>query len=74
MWSPQIYLEDISAGLFYDAAFPRLNSDRDYQSSYGLELIAEVGAAFYGMANVGVRAGYDRAGESFIEMILGTNF
>lgn len=74
MWSPQIYLEDVSAGLFYDAAFPRENTETAYQYSYGAELIAEVGAAFYGMANVGVRAGYDKDKNSFIEMILGTNF
>jgi hypothetical protein len=73
-WSPQIYLEDISGGVFFDAALPRYNTEANAQYSYGVELIAEVGAAFYGMMNIGVRAGYDRDGNSFISMILGTGF
>ncbi len=74
IWSPQIYLEDISAGVFFDAALPRYNTEAAAQYSYGAELIAEVGAAFYGMMNIGVRAGYDRDGNSFIDMMVGMGF
>jgi hypothetical protein len=73
-WSPQIYLEDISGGLFFDAALPRYNTEAAAHYSYGVELIAEIGAAFQGMMNIGVRAGYDREGKSFIDLMLGIGY
>lgn len=71
IWTPQIYLEDISAGLFFDAAFRKDNYKQPEQYSYGIELIAEIGAAFRGMMNAGLRVGYDKDGNAFIGMILG---
>ncbi len=71
IWTPQIYLEDISAGLFFDAAFRKDNYKQPEQYSYGIELIAEIGAAFRGMMNAGLRVGYDKEGNAFIGMILG---
>lgn len=71
IWTPQIYLEDISAGLFFDAAFRKDNYKEPDHYSYGLELIAEIGAAFSGMLNAGARFGYDKDGNMFVGMILG---
>ena len=74
IWSPHIYMEDITAGLFFDAALPKDNTKANAQYSYGAELIAEIGAAFYGIATTGIRAGYDKDGNIFAEMILGIGY
>lgn len=71
MWNPQIYLEDINLGLFYDAALDPENMDQSLQYSAGLELIGEFSLMFMGQMNVGLRIGTNKDKEQFIGLILG---
>ncbi len=55
LWNPQIYAEDVNLGLFCDAALPYPNDEAIRQTSYGLEIIAELGFAYYVRLNTGIR-------------------
>ncbi|HOD18534.1 MAG TPA: hypothetical protein PLF50_06525 [Candidatus Cloacimonadota bacterium] len=74
LWVPQIYVEDIDLGLFYDWAQPF--TDEDYkQHSFGAEVLTELGLAFNYRLDLGVRFGYNqekKAGKA--EFILGALF
>jgi len=74
IWSPQIYLEDINLGLFYDTAVPAHKNDIDKQYSYGAELLAELGLAYNYRINVGVRYSYNAEKENRIELIMNSLF
>lgn len=71
LWTPQIYLEDIYFGLFYDMSIPQENNKLFEQYSYGLEMIAEIGAAFMGMSSAGLRLSKTKEGNIAVDVILG---
>jgi hypothetical protein len=73
LWNPQIFLEDINLGLFYDLAL-KDGSEEPEEFSYGLELIGEFGLMFMGNANAGLRIGKTKAGDQFATVFLGTEF
>lgn len=74
VWNPQMYVEDVHLGFFYDLAKPEENLSYLEHYSYGAELIGEFGLAFMGTLNAGLRAGKTKAGKSFVEVILGMDF
>ncbi len=74
LWSPQIYLDDISLGAFFDYAFSFDENDYNPEYSYGGELLLELGLAYsYGL-NLGLRYGLNRDKEARLEFIMGTLF
>lgn len=73
-WNPQVYLDDIAMGVFFDAGLPLENTKANAQYSAGLELIAEIGMFYAGQINAGVRVGMNRDQESFVGMILGLGY
>jgi hypothetical protein len=74
LWSPQIYLEDVDLGVFYDYAVPFDAKDIAVESSYGAELLLELGLAYSYRLNAGVRYSQNRDKDSMFELILGTLF
>jgi hypothetical protein len=74
LWAPQIYLEDISGGLFYDLALTE-RKDIASQHAYGAELIAELGVAYNYALNLGVRYGFNvEKDQGQVDIIFGTLF
>lgn len=73
-WNPQIYLEDVHLGLFYDLAKAQDELSGLEHYSYGAELIGEFGMAFMGTLSAGMRVGQSKKGETFAEIILGLDF
>lgn len=72
LWNPQLYLEDINLGLFFDAAHDELKQDTGIkQYSYGVELIAELFTAFNAQMQIGIQAGITKEKEQFIGLIFG---
>jgi hypothetical protein len=71
LWTPQLYLEDINLGLFYDMAIPQEDNKALEQYSYGVELIAEIGAFFMGMTSAGLRLSKTKEGDTAVDLILG---
>jgi hypothetical protein len=55
LWNPQVYLEDINVGLFYDASAPFDGEQVKSRYSTGAELLAELGLAYYLRVNAGIR-------------------
>jgi len=74
IWSPQIYLEDVSLGLFYDTALPFRDSDADKMHAYGVELIAELGLAYNFMFNTGVRFSRNGDDQNRVDFLISTLF
>jgi hypothetical protein len=74
VWNPQMYVEDVHLGFFYDLAKPEENLSYLEHYSYGAGLIGEFGLAFMGTMNAGVRAGKTKEGKNFAELILGMDF
>ena len=72
IWNPNIYIEDINLGLFYDYALPGDGNANSTRFSYGGELIAELFAFYnYGM-NLGVRLSYNKESKDpTLSLILG---
>ena len=64
-------MEDINLGLFYDMSLPQENNKLLEQYSYGVELIAEIGAAFMGMSSAGLRLSKTKEGNIAVDVILG---
>lgn len=71
LWNPNIYLEDVNLGLFYDYALPGDGKSANTLSAYGLELIAEIFAGYSFALNLGVRFSWDRDGNPLTSLILG---
>lgn len=71
LWNPQIYLEDINMGVFFDAAGVSQKLDESLVYSYGVELTGEFGVFFQGQLNAGIRLGINRDDETFVGLILG---
>lgn len=71
IWTPNIYLEDINLGLFYDFANPWNQKDGLSRYSYGAELIAELFAGYNFGLNLGVRYSVNKDQESMLSLILG---
>lgn len=69
-WNPQIYLEDINLGFFYDMAMPQTKAAYIKQYSYGIELIAEIGLAFMDFTNVGFRYSTNKESERTLSLIM----
>lgn len=74
LWNPQIYVEDINLGLFYDTALPLKDNSFNSQSSYGAEVLAELGLAYYINFNAGLRFSYNKDQESMVQFIIDTDF
>lgn len=71
LWNPQLYVEDINLGFFFDAAHDELKQNTEIkQYSYGVELIAELFTAFNAQLNIGVQFGITKEKEQFIGLIL----
>ncbi len=73
LWNPNVYLEDINLGLFYDAAFPGIRDQSDFRSAFGVELIAELFAGYMFGINLGVRFSYNKEGKFLTSLVLGTD-
>lgn len=74
IWAPQIYLEDISAGVFYDLALTERKNVTS-QHAYGAELLAELGVAYNYALNLGVRYGFNvEKDQGQVDIIFGTLF
>jgi hypothetical protein len=63
LWNPQIYLEDVGGGIFFELAKALDAPAVDSQYSYGLELVGDFGMLFRMRSNVGLRLGLNRQGE-----------
>jgi len=74
IWNPNIYLEDISAGLFFDTAVPSNRDETQIRWSTGAELIAELHAGYMFSLDLGVRLSYNKDGLILPSLILGTEF
>ncbi|MBW6513279.1 MAG: hypothetical protein K0B87_00765 [Candidatus Syntrophosphaera sp.] len=71
IWNPNIYIEDVNLGLFYDHAFPGDKVDSNVRYSYGAELIAEFSLLYNFSLNLGVRYSQNKEGEELVALILG---
>ncbi|HNT51998.1 MAG TPA: hypothetical protein PKH19_01250, partial [Candidatus Syntrophosphaera sp.] len=71
LWNPNIYLEDINLGLFYDYAYPWDQEKDNIRWAYGAELLAEVYFGYNYGANIGIRFSWNRDGEALTSLILG---
>jgi len=74
LWNPQIYVEDVNLGLFYDTALPLDAKDPQSQFSAGMEVLAEVGLAYYLKLNLGLRFSYNKEDRKALQFILDTSF
>jgi hypothetical protein len=74
LWNPNVYLEDISLGLFYDASIPWDRQNEDWRSSTGLEIVAELHAGYVFRSDMGIRFSYNQDKEFKIGMIFGLNY
>lgn len=74
LWNPNLYLEDISVGLFYDASIPWQKSSNDWRSSLGLELIAELYAGYVFSSDIGIRFSYNRDQDFKVGLIMGVSY
>ena len=70
-WTPNIYVEDINLGLFYDLASPMGKEERGSISAYGAELIAEISAGYVLSFNLGLRFSQNKDGQSRWDLIFG---
>jgi hypothetical protein len=70
-WNPQIYVEDINLGVFFDAAGVPKDLDNSMLYSYGVELTGEFSVLFQGQLSAGIRLGKTRDDETFVGLILG---
>lgn len=71
LWNPQIYMEDINLGVFFDAAGVPKDLDNSMLYSYGVELTGEFSVLFQGQLSAGIRLGKTRDDETFVGLILG---
>ncbi len=60
IWNPNIFLDDIHLGLFYDLAVPTSKELVLERWSTGIELIAELSMAYMGSLDLGLRLGYNK--------------
>ena len=74
IWSPQVYLEDVNLGLFYDLALPFTQDDAQKQYSYGVEVLAELGLAYNFMLNAGVRFSRNREDKYKVDFLISSLF
>lgn len=72
LWNPQIYVEDVSLGLFFDAGLPFKHTSDASQLSTGMELISELGMFYYLNLNAGVRVAVNRDSAAKVELIFST--
>lgn len=74
IWSPQFYLEDISAGLFFDLAAPASGQGIKTQYSYGAEVAFEVSALFWASSSAGFRLSLNREDKFLPTMFFAAGF
>lgn len=74
IWNPNIYLEDIAAGLFFDASIPSNRDESLTRWSAGMELIAELNAGYMFSLDLGFRLSYNKDKQITPSLILGTEF
>ena len=74
IWNPNIYLEDIAAGLFFDASIPSNRDEAQTRWAYGAELIAELYAGYMFSLDLGFRLSYNKDKLLLPSLILGTEF
>ena len=72
LWNPNIYLEDINLGVFYDYGLPGDGDASHHRYSYGAELIAEIFAGYDFGFNIGARYSINKDGTETISLILGS--
>ena len=70
LWAPNLYIEDVNLGLFYDYSTPWKASEGELRSAYGAELIAEIFAGYNFNLNLGLRYSVNRSEESMLSLIL----
>jgi len=74
LWNPQIYMEDISAGVFGAAGLPLEEFERDAQLAGGVELIAEMGTLFMAKTYCGIRCSLNRDGKGLVQLVVNTDY
>jgi hypothetical protein len=74
LWNPQIYIEDINLGFFCDAAIPIPKNEALRQTSGGLEILTELGMAYYLRLNFGVRFSYNQDEVTMAQFFIDTLF
>jgi hypothetical protein len=72
LWNPNIYLEDINLGLFYDYGFPGDGDTTQHRYSYGAEIIAEIFAGYDFGFNIGARYSINKDGKETFSLVLGS--
>ena len=70
LWNPNVYIEDVNLGFFYDYAFPWGENKGNLSSAYGIEAIAEIFAFYNYNFNLGVRFSWNREGQALTQLIL----
>jgi hypothetical protein len=74
LWTPNIYVGDLSLGLFYDTAIPWKEALAEVRSSMGGELVLELNAAYMFAIDLGLRVSYTDKKETRLDVMLGTDF
>lgn len=74
LWTPQVYLEDIFGGVFFDASIPQLDDESKLRYATGLELISELYLASVIRLGLGFRFSVNKEGDWLPGLILGTDF
>lgn len=74
IWNPQIYMEDVCLGLYYDAAIPYKGDWTPAQSSQGVEVLTELGLAFNLRLSLGIRYSYNKEKVTTSEVFVNTLF
>ncbi|MCB5229140.1 MAG: hypothetical protein LHW44_03590 [Candidatus Cloacimonetes bacterium] len=74
IWTPNLYLEDIIVGVFFDVAIPGMKDHSDMRWSAGAELIAELYAAYSYNLSLGLRVSYNKNKDIVPALLIGTDF
>ena len=74
IWTPQVYLEDIFGGVFFDASVPEDFDEKNLRYATGLELVSELYLASAVRLGLGLRFSVNKQGDWLPGLILGTNF
>ncbi len=62
LWNPQVYIEDVGGGLFFELGMPWDTSSAESHHSYGAEIKVELSTFFRYSTVIGLRFGLDKKG------------
>lgn len=73
IWNPNIFLDDIHLGLFYDTAILAENQFVIDRWSTGIELIGELSMGYMGSLDLGFRLGYNKQKQIVPSIVISTD-